>query len=197
MVMAGGVRAFVALKMAPEVEESVADFIESLRMVMSGGKGVRWTNRLNLHLTVRFLGDGVAASTLERLDDALKDVAAVTTRFGIGVRGIGAFPNLSRPRVLWVGMESAELLALANRIERAAVAAGLAPERRAFAPHLTIARVGDLAGWPGIRRAVEAASKRDFGATAVRALTLYRSILGRGSPVYEELGHYPFARENS
>ena len=193
-MMPDGVRAFVALKMAPGVEQAVADFIESIRKVTADrGNGIRWTRRDNLHLTLRFLGDGVTAATLERLDDALRDIAAATASFKIEVRGIGAFPNLSRPRVLWVGLESAELQGLANKIERAAVSAGLAPERRAFAPHLTIARTGDLAGWSETRRAIETAVERDFGSTAVEALTLYRSILGRGYPVYEELGRYPFA----
>jgi 2'-5' RNA ligase len=61
---------------------------------------------------------------------------------------------------------------------------------------LTIARTGDLAGWSETRRAIETAVERDFGSTAVEALTLYRSILGRGYPVYEELGRYPFASKN-
>jgi RNA 2',3'-cyclic 3'-phosphodiesterase len=197
-MMPDGVRAFVALKMALEVEESVADFIESLRIVAAArANGIRWTSRDKLHLTLRFLGDSVAASKLKRLGDALGDIAAATANFRIHVRGIGAFPNLSRPRVLWVRMESAELPPLANLIERAAVAVGLPPERRAFAPHLTIARVGDLAGWPETRRAVESASNRDFGISGVHAMTLCRSILGRQSAVYEDLGHYPFASANS
>ncbi len=196
--MPDGVRAFAGLKMAPEVEQAVADIIESMRVATAAHRGgIRWTSHNRLHLTLRFLGDAVTASRLERLDGALDEIATATACFDIEVCGIGAFPNLSQPRVLWIGLESSELSALASRIEDAAVAVGLAPEQRVFAPHLTIARIGDLAEWRGIQRAVEIAMDRSFGWSAARDLILYRSIFGPGAPVYEELGRYPLARANS
>lgn len=192
--MVDSVRAFVALRMAPEVEQAVIDFIASMRTARDSSRdGVRWSGRNNLHLTLRFLGDRVAASTIERLDAAFGEIATATTCFGIDVRGIGAFPDLERPRVIWVWLESANLRALAAQIERAAVSAGLAPERRNFTPHLTIGRVRDLTGWNKLRRIIEAVQNRDFGRTAAKSLILYRSILGRDSPTYEELGQYRFA----
>ena len=187
-------RAFVAFTMAPEVEQAVADLIKSMRTATDPRSGsIRWIGRNKLHLTLRFLGDDVAASTLERLDGALAEIATATASFSIDVRGIGTFPNLSRPRVIWVGLESTELSSLAASIERAAVAVGLAPERRAYAPHLTIGRVRDLTGWSELRRAIEAAADRDFGRTLARSLILYRSILGSDSSIYEELARYRFA----
>jgi 2'-5' RNA ligase len=191
--MVDSVRAFVAIRMAPEVEQAVIDFIASMQGATDSRSGVRWISRNNLHLTLRFLGDRVAASTIEGLDVALGEIATATARFGIDVRGVGAFPNLERPRVIWVGLESAEVRALATNVERAAVSAGLAPERRPFKPHLTIGRVRDLTGWNELRRRIEAAQNRDFGLTDAKSLILYRSILGHDSPTYEELGHYRFA----
>ena len=158
-MMPDGVRAFVALKLAPAVEEEVADFIASLRVTSDApGDGVRWTRRDQLHFTLRFLGDRVAASSLERLAGTLEEIANATAGFEIGLRGLGAFPDLSRPRVIWIALESAELAVVAARIERAAVGAGFAPERRAFTPHLTIARMRNLTGWSALRREIEAAS---------------------------------------
>ena len=92
-----------------------------------------------------------------------------------------------------MGLESADLRALAAQIERAAVSAGLAPERRTFTPHLTIGRVRDLTGWNELRRIIETAQNRDFGRSSVKSFMLYRSILGLDSPTYEELGRYRFA----
>ncbi len=192
--MLDSVRAFVALRMAPEVEQAVSDLVASMRTARNSNRdGVRWIGRNNFHLTLRFLGDHVAASTIERLDAAFGEIATATACFGIDVRGIGAFPDLERPRVIWVGLESADLRALAAQIERAAVSAGLAPERRAFTPHLTIGRVRDLTGWNKVRRIIEAAQNRDFGRTGAKSFILYRSILGLDSPTYEELGRYRFA----
>jgi len=195
MMASDGMRAFVALTLAAEVEQAVAEFIESMRTALTTrSDGIRWTGRNQLHLTLRFLGNRVAASTLEPLAGALEEIANGTACFEIGVRGLGVFPNLSRPRVIWIGLKSAELSALANEVERAAVAAELVPERRTFAAHLTIARVHDLTGWSELRRAIETAKARDFGHSLARSLILYRSILQSDSPVYEELARYRFAR---
>jgi 2'-5' RNA ligase len=193
MMISDRVRAFVALRMAPEVEQAVIDFIASMQGATDSRSGVRWISRNNLHLTLRFLGDRVAASTIERLDGALGEIATATVSFAIDVRGIGAFPNLVRPRVIWVGLGSANLRALVEQIERAAVSAGLSAERRPFTPHLTIGRVRDLTGWSELRRIIEPAQNRDFGRTDAQSLILYRSMLGHDLPTYKELGHYRFA----
>lgn len=193
-MMPDGVRAFLAIRMAPEVEQAVIDFIASMQ---ASGKshrdGVRWIGRSNLHVTLRFLGDRIAGAALDRLDDALGEIATATPAFTIDVRGIGVFPNPARPRLIWVGLESPNLRTLAAQVEGAAVAAGLSPEERGFTPHLTIGRIRDLTGLNELRRAIEAARNRDFGRTHVKSLILYRSILGGNAPTYEELGHYRFA----
>lgn len=193
-MMPDGVRAFVALKLTPPVEAAVTDFIASLRAASDAhGDGVRWTSRHKLHLTLRFLGDRVAASSLARLTRALNEIANATADFEIGVRGLGAFPHLSRPRVIWIALESAELAAVAARIERAAIDAGFAPERRTFTPHLTIARMRNFNGWSELRREIEAARDRDFGSTVAQSLILFRSVLGEPS-FYQELAQYRFGR---
>ncbi len=130
-MMPDRVRAFVAIRMDPAVEQAVIDFIASMRTTgKSSCDGVRWVVRANLHVTLRFLGDRAAGTTLDRLDGALGEIATATTCFGIDVRGIGVFPNRRRPRVIWVGLESTTLRTLAAQVEGAAVLAGLAPEER-------------------------------------------------------------------
>jgi 2'-5' RNA ligase len=195
-MMPDRVRAFVAIRMASAVEQAVIDFIASIRTSgKSNRDGVRWIGRDNLHVTLRFLGNRVAGSTLDRLDGALGEIATGTTCFDIDVPGIGVFPNLERPRVIWVGLKSTNLRMLAAQVEGAAVSAGLAPEKRSYTPHLTIGRIRDLTGWNELRRAIESAQDREFGRTRAESLILYRSILGRDSPTYEELGRYPFASD--
>lgn len=196
-MMPDRVRAFVAIRMAPEVEQAVIDFIASMRTIgKSHRDGVRWIGRANLHVTLRFLGDRVAGSTLDRLDDALGEIATATPCFAIDVRGIGVFPSPGPPRVIWVGLENPNLRTLAAQVEGAAVSAGLAPEERSFTPHLTIGRVRDLTSLNELRHAIEVARNREFGRTHVESLILYRSILGRDAPTYEELGHYRFASDS-
>jgi RNA 2',3'-cyclic 3'-phosphodiesterase len=191
-MMPDRIRAFVALRLSADVKRAVADFIEALGPAGNSCGTVRWVRRADLHLTLRFLGDRVEAETLERLDRALIRIAASTTSFTIRVRGTGAFPDLTRPRVVWAGLESTELIALASRIERGAIESGLAPERRAYSPHLTIGRVRGLGGWSAIRPAIEAAAERDFGHSAAQSMILYRSMLAVDAARYEELARYPF-----
>jgi RNA 2',3'-cyclic 3'-phosphodiesterase len=187
-----GIRAFVAIRLSAEVEQAVAGFIDSIRPADNPHGSIRWVRRANLHLTLRFLGDRVAASTLETLDRELLHIATTTSPFAIDVRGTGAFPNLRRSRVLWVGLASTEMIELARRIEHAAVESGLMPEPHAYSPHLTIGRIRDLAGWSELRPAIEKAAERDFGRSAARSMILYRSILASDSATYEPLAHYPF-----
>jgi 2'-5' RNA ligase len=194
LMMPDYIRAFVGLRLSDEVELAVADFIESLQLSSSANGAIRWVGRVNLHLTLRFLGDRVAASTLARLDRGLVRISAATAQFTIGVRGTGAFPNLTRPRVLWVGLESSELIELAARIERAAIESGLAPERRAYSPHLTIGRAREFDGWNEVQRVLDAASQREFGPSSVQAMMLYRSMLAPGGASYKELARYSFDR---
>jgi RNA 2',3'-cyclic 3'-phosphodiesterase len=189
-MMPDRIRAFVALRLSDEVERTVAGLVDSLRS-LDHRRGIRWVLRNKLHLTLRFLGDRVEAATLERIDGELVRIAAAIAPFAIGVRGIGAFPDLARPRAIWVGLESAEAVALADAIEHAAVAAGLEPEHRVYSPHLTIGRLRDGGGWKAIRPAIEAAAERDFGNSPARWMVLYRSILGE-SASYEELARYTF-----
>jgi 2'-5' RNA ligase len=181
------VRAFVALRMSAEVEDVLTDFVESQRAWSSG---VRWVRRANLHLTLRFLGDRVAAEQLERLHQGLEEIAARTAPFVVEVRGTGTFPNSKRPRVVWVGLASGELVDLAGRVEAVAVQCGFAPERRPFAPHLTIGRVPHRQGWATAPRALIEGATRAFGATRADSMTLYRSVLGPETSSYSELAHY-------
>src|SRR6202047_4060447 len=115
------IRAFVALRINPEVEDALAGFVEEMRLLASG---IRWVRRTNLHLTLRFLGDAVDAKRLAALREKLAEIAALTAPFVIDACGTGAFPNLGRPRVIWAGLIGDELGRLAARVGEAAVGAG-------------------------------------------------------------------------
>jgi RNA 2',3'-cyclic 3'-phosphodiesterase len=180
------VRAFVALRMSAQVEDALAGFVEKLRGLSNG---IGWTPRANLHLTLRFLGDRVPAEKLERIDSALEQTAATAAPFAIVIRGTGVFPNPTRPRVIWVGLQSNCLIQLAARVENAAVNAGFEPEQRDYTPHLTIGRIRDPQAWRAVRTSINEAADRDFGTTQVDSMTLYQSRLG-SHPTYIQLAVY-------
>ncbi len=124
-------RLFVALEL-PEV------LTEAIGEIQAGLRDARWRDEDGLHLTLAFIGevDGAAA---RRIEEALSRVEAPSLE--VELHGLGHFPLRGSPRVLWVGASpAAELGALAAALRRALARAGYPPERRKFAPHVTIAR---------------------------------------------------------
>jgi 2'-5' RNA ligase len=184
------IRAFVALRLSAESAAMVANFIDELR---GSGAGIRWTRAANLHLTLRFLGDAVAAATIPALATALDKIGNTTEPFPLLAQGTGAFPDLTRPRIIWIGLRSDRLIRLAERVEAAARECGFPPDDRPFVPHLTIGRVRDRRRWGGLRDAIAAGAQRDFGHSPIDSMVLYRSILGRESPTYEAIAQFPFS----
>ncbi|HUA35713.1 MAG TPA: RNA 2',3'-cyclic phosphodiesterase [Candidatus Binataceae bacterium] len=187
---AESVRAFIAVRMSARVEDEIAGAISELARA---SEGVKWVRRENLHVTLKFLGAAVNPRKLEPLAEALHDVAASTTEFDTLARGAGGFPNLDRPRVVWVGLHGVEpgtLAALASRVEGAAADCGFERERKRWTGHLTIGRVRDDRHVGGLRAAATAMRDREFGISKIESLTLYRSHLGDQVSRYEPLATF-------
>lgn len=110
---------------------------------------VRWAAPQNIHLTLHFLGD-ITAAEADDVSRALAIAAPEATPFSLNLGGLGCFPNVRRPRVLWVGLleESAALVTLHQRLGQSLEAAiGFSPDKRPYSPHLTLGRVKN--GIPG------------------------------------------------
>ena len=151
-----------------------------------GLPGWVWQADEQLHLTLRYIGE-VDRPMAEDVAEALGSIHA--TPIGLELNGVGWFDQ--RPRgALFARVAPAELLAaLHNKIDRALVHIGLEPERRAYLPHITLARrragAVDPAGW------VERNAGLTSGAEAVTAMILYQSHLGRHGSSYAAIARYP------
>ena len=125
-------RLFVAL----DIPESVR---ERLAMLSTGLPGARWLLPEQLHLTLRFIGEVEGGLFLD-IREALAEV--VCSSFTLRLEGVGFFPPRKKPQVVWAGLSSDEKVrVLRNRIETKLVQVGLEPEKRKFAPHVTLARL--------------------------------------------------------
>ena len=185
-----GVRAFVAIRLAPEVDEAVARFQADLRPI---GGDIAWVRPANFHLTLRFLGNKVAAGLVKSMIDGLGEIASATAPFVVQARGAGAFPSLSRARVIWIGLHDGELVRVAAEVEALSVRCGLEPEARRFTPHLTIGRARTPTRNAPIRDAIAAAAERDFGGSSIGSIALYRSLLSPHGATYQALATLPFS----
>jgi 2'-5' RNA ligase len=169
------------------VRDAVTATVERLRPLCSA---VAWVPSRNLHVTLQFLG----AQSEERLaeaEGALADAVAASAPMDVTFHGIGGFPGLERPRILWVGLAQGalEVRALQARVADALAARGFPKEERAWHPHLTIGRVPDERRWrreagPPLRSALAQAATTTFGTQRVAEVALMRSDLSPAGARY-------------
>jgi 2'-5' RNA ligase len=184
------IRAFIALRLGAVVEEAIEQFVAPLRPF---GNGVRWVPRANFHLTLRFLGNEAPSSLIEALVPELAAIAKRTRPFALSMEGVGGFPELAKPRVIWIGLRGDGLLELAASVRGAAAHAGFKDEEHPYRPHLTIARVREAKGLGELPCALQAIRSPHFGTSTIAWMALYQSVLTATGPIYTELERWPFA----
>lgn len=177
-------RLFTAIALPPELLERLAGLLDRLRPEARIG----WSAPENLHITTKFVGEFPDAR-LGELQSALEPV-----RFEpipIAIRGIGWFPNPHNPRVLWTGVQApASLTELARATESALEPLGVAKEDRAYAPHLTLARIKERLDLAPLRRAIAGLESTDFGSFTADCFFLYQSKTRPSGSVYTKLADY-------
>jgi 2'-5' RNA ligase len=167
-------RLFVALALPPELRSTVAG--------LAGGiPGAKWVPSENYHLTLRFIGE-IEKWRAQEVDDALAAIRG--NAFDLSLRGLGTFEKAGRINALWVGVERNDTLThLQNKIETALQRCGLAPERKRFSPHVTIART-DRAPPDKVIAYVQAHNLFRAPPVRVEHFTLFSSRLGKEASVY-------------
>jgi RNA 2',3'-cyclic 3'-phosphodiesterase len=178
------IRAFIAIELDRQIIDNISRAIDDLKPRIPA---IRWLAKTNLHLTVKFLGD-VEGAQIDSICAALRDALRLFPRCTINAKGLGVFPDLRRPKILWVGLTGNELAELAAKVESALVPLGFAPEKRSYTPHLTIGRwrqfdrpprtlEQDLEFWRGFQ----------FGACVVGQIILFQSVLKPAGATYYQL----------
>jgi 2'-5' RNA ligase len=173
-------RLFVAIRPPEAIRDLLID-------AMDDSADFRWQDDEQLHLTLRFIGE-VERPLAEDIAAALARIRA--PRFDLRIKSVGRF-EARNAGALWAGVEpKVPVAALAAKVERVCVNSALEPERRAFHPHITLAR------WKGRRtREVEDFLQRRQGLASdpfeVREFTLFESRLSRHGAHYEKVASYP------
>ena len=182
-------RAFVAIEVPGPVLDSLVLFQKELSAT---GGDMKLVERQNLHFTVKFLGEVTESEATEvgarlgRLSPKAADVE---------VRGAGAFPTLSHPRVVWAGV-SAEHEALVAAIASDVIGAlgGIGEkDDRPFRAHITLGRVRSGRNARQLADLLRSSSGRPFGVARLSELKLKSSVLTPAGPIYKNLGVYPLA----
>jgi 2'-5' RNA ligase len=146
---AGAIRAFFAIELSDPARRAAAELAAALR-ARPGGDAVSWVRPEAMHVTLRFLGN-IASAQVEPLLAQVRAQSRALTPFALRLGAPGCLPSARRPRVLLLELEpQAPLTALAAAVERGVVAAGCAPETRAFRGHLTLGRVKERGRPPSL-----------------------------------------------
>ena len=182
-------RSFIAIEIPAEIQNAIADNIASLKKILPKPL-IRWVAPQNVHLTLKFLGDGSPAN-LQRLAGSLQVEAVSHEMFSMSIGGLGAFPTQRRARVIWIGLEAPPALAaLQHALDSATAQLGFPREERPFSPHLTVGRVAQTASASDlqhIRSALESTKVGILGTVHVQAIHIFKSDLQPGGSVYTPL----------
>lgn len=178
------IRAFVGVRIDPKMTQKISEVQSQLTRSLTG---IRWVVQENLHFTLKFLG-AVEEEKITSIIKAVGRVVRPAQPFSLTAGGIGVFPDIRKPRVLWVGLEAQGLQTLSQEVEAALEPLGFAPEKRGFQPHLTIGRWRNFtAKAQRLKEEIDHWKDQDFGQSRVEEVVIFQSILKPNGAVYSPL----------
>ncbi len=181
-------RAFLSLDI--ENEAVMREMVRAQEELARTGADLKLVERQNLHFTVKFFGE-IAESQVPEIDKRIGSVEL--NQIDLLVAGVGVFPDLRYPRVIWAGVapsDAGSITAVAESVIKAVNGIG-EPEDHKFHPHITLARVRSGRNKEELARYIQENPARAFGASAVRTLKLKSSVLGPSGPSYTDVRAYP------
>ena len=185
------IRSFIAVDLPEETRKLLEDIQRELKQC---GAAVRWVKPSSIHLTLKFLGNIQPAQVEDialAVAQEIRDQPPITLR----PAGLGAFPNLRKPRIVWIGMEGEvqRLNGVQARVENALEPLGFVREKRGFRPHLTIGRVKDRRRLQPLIDAMATLDIPPFNSFDADEIILYKSDLRPTGAIYTKLHRMPLA----
>ncbi|MEJ2719414.1 MAG: RNA 2',3'-cyclic phosphodiesterase [Deltaproteobacteria bacterium] len=184
------VRAFIAIALPEGVKLFLKELLAQLR---SYGGTVRWTRVEGIHLTLKFLGN-VGRDRLPELEQEVNLALRSQPAMLLHVSGMGAFPGLNRPRVLWVGIDDphGRVVPMVANLENALERLGFAKEKRPYNPHLTLGRVKSGRLSPDLLTAIRQMIDLSGPSFEADHAVLFQSILKPSGAEYRALSRFNF-----
>ena len=184
------IRAFIAVELPETLKKELYELEAQLKN--TSPPIVKWVDPNSIHITLKFLGE-ISEDSVDELTLAIEESAQGIQPFQLEVREVGAFPNLERVQVLWVGVkgELEQITQLQKNIESNTEQLGFSRESRAFSPHLTLGRVRNEARPNERQRLGKLLTDTSFTAlhnVNVAAVNLMKSQLTPTGPVYTCIG---------
>lgn len=151
------------------------------------GEKIKWVNDSLHHLTLCFLGS-IEDNRFKMIGDSLENIVKNYNPFVIKLGGLGVFPNVQRPRIIWIGVEGKELIKLGEEVNREMKRLGFKIEDRKFSPHLTVGRVKfvskDLP--QKLKKIIQSPHVHSRGVSCrIEKIEIMESILNSEGPIYK------------
>jgi 2'-5' RNA ligase len=179
---------FLAINLPQEQKKTIAAFQKEL---LGHLPGVKWVPEENLHLTLVFFGH-LAPEEKTNLCSVLQNSLGEIESFHLEPQGLGVFPSIRRPRVIWVGLVEERYLRLLNQsLFRILTEAGFRLDLREFSPHITLGRVKEKTNKEILPFLMERNKERRFARFSVTHVDLMESELKKAGPLYHLLVRFP------
>jgi 2'-5' RNA ligase len=180
------IRSFIAIELPEEVKDCLKRLQDRLKSV--DPSCAKWVGPEGIHLTLKFLGN-VNTYNLDAIIKAMQESVKGISPFQLQLKGVGAFPNLRRVQIVWVGLagDLEQLKTLQSALESSLVSLGFPKENRGFTPHLTLARLRDTATLQQRQTIGDIIAKAEIESNLlikVESLSLMRSQLTRSGAIY-------------
>lgn len=179
------IRAFIAIELPP----SVISLLEKTQQgFKSAGLRAKWVRPENIHLTLKFLGN-IDPGDIDKIGEAMSDAVKNFDPFTLAAGGVGVFPGIKRPRVIWVGLggQTQSLFAVQRKLEDNLAVIGFAREKRQFKGHLTLGRFRQAVDPHTIQRVIQEHADLKSEEFTANRISLYQSDLKPTGPVYSDL----------
>ena len=178
------IRSFLAIELPKPILRKIEEVQADLR---SAHADVRWVSPEKIHLTLKFFGN-IEESRIDSIFKSIEESVRSTSPFSLKVRGVGAFPSMKSPRVIWLGLENGKsLTSLQKQIETQLEKIGFQSEDRPFHPHLTLGRTKSNRGKNELVGRMEKHKEEEFGDLQVERVILFKSDLKPSGPIYTAL----------
>lgn len=185
------IRSFLAVDPPREIIDAIGMIQDRLRKNIQGD--IRWVRPQGIHLTLKFFG-AISESDVANISLVVENTTSNIAPFTLGIKRVGAFPDVKRPRVLWLGMDGDvdTLIRLQKEVDAELQKYGFEKEDRTFRPHLTLARIKDPRGLIGLAKIMEKRENYEAGSFSAAGLNLFKSDLTPKGAVYTKLAYFPF-----
>jgi 2'-5' RNA ligase len=183
--MPDSIRTFIAFKLPKNIISSISEIQNRFK---SYAFKARWVNPENIHLTLKFLGN-INHTDIEKISKTIINTVNGYAPVSLAVKGVGVFPGIKRPRVIWVGLtgEIEQLTGIQNEIEENLEELGFPREKRPFRGHLTLGRIKGKINPKKLLDAMKKFEKFESELFIADKIYLFKSDLKSTGSVYTEL----------